>query len=32
VRHVYVSNLPMPTAVQTFTRMESRVQEMLVIS
>src|SRR4030095_4669925 len=24
VRHVYVSNLPMPTAMQTFTRMESR--------
>jgi 5,10-methylenetetrahydrofolate reductase len=32
VKHVYVSNLPMPTAVQTFTRMESRVQEMLVVS
>ena len=32
VKHVYVSNLPMPTAVQTFTRMESRVQEMLMVS
>src|SRR5262245_4795306 len=32
VKHIYVSNLPMPTAVQTFTRMESRVQEMLVVS
>ena len=32
VKHIYVSNLPMPTAVQTFTRMESRVQEMLMVS
>jgi len=32
VKQVYVSNLPMPTAVQTFTRMESRVQELLVVS
>jgi hypothetical protein len=32
VKNVYVSNLPMPTAVDTFTRVESRVEEMLVIS
>ena len=32
VRNVYVSNLPMPTATQTFTRIESRVDEMLVVS
>src|SRR5436190_800056 len=32
VKNVYVSNLPMPTAVDTFSRVESRVEEMLVIS
>src|SRR5262249_54803258 len=32
VKNVYVSNLPMSTAGQTFTRVESRVEEMLVIS
>jgi 5,10-methylenetetrahydrofolate reductase len=32
VRNVYVSNLPMPNAAQTFTRIESRVEEMLVVS
>jgi 5,10-methylenetetrahydrofolate reductase len=30
--NVYISNLPMPTATQTFSRIESRVEEMLVIS
>ena len=29
VKNVYVSNLPMPTAVETFNRIESRVEEML---
>jgi 5,10-methylenetetrahydrofolate reductase len=32
VKNIYVSNLPMPTAVRTFTRIESRVEEMLVVS
>jgi len=32
VRNVYISNLPMPTAAETFSRIESRVEEMLVIS
>jgi 5,10-methylenetetrahydrofolate reductase len=32
VKNIYISNLPMPTAVQTFSRIESRVEEMLVIS
>jgi len=32
VQNVYISNLPMATAVQTFSRIESRVEEMLVIS
>ncbi len=32
VRNVYISNLPMPTAAETFGRIESRVEEMLVIS
>jgi hypothetical protein len=32
VKNVYISNLPMATAVQTFGRIESRVDEMLVIS
>jgi len=32
VKNVYVSNLPMPTATETFSRIESRVEEMLVIS
>jgi len=32
VRNVYVSNLPMPTAAETFSRIESRVEEMLVVS
>jgi 5,10-methylenetetrahydrofolate reductase len=32
VKNVYVSNLPMPTATETFSRIESRVEEMLVVS
>jgi hypothetical protein len=32
IRNVYISNLPMATAAQTFGRIESRVEEMLVIS
>jgi 5,10-methylenetetrahydrofolate reductase len=32
VKNVYISNLPMATAAQTFGRIESRVEEMLVIS
>jgi 5,10-methylenetetrahydrofolate reductase len=32
IRNVYVSNLPMPTAAETFSRVESRVEEMLVVS
>src|SRR5215468_9518138 len=32
VRNVYISNLPLATAVPTFSRIESRVEEMLVIS
>jgi hypothetical protein len=32
VKNVYVSNLPMATAGQTFSRIESRVEEMLVVS
>jgi len=32
VKNVYVSNLPMPTAADTFSRIESLVDEMLVIS
>jgi len=32
VKNVYVSNLPMPTATETFGRIESRVEEMLVLS
>jgi hypothetical protein len=32
VKNVYVSNLPMPTAAETFSRIESRAEEMLVIS
>ena len=32
VKNVYVSNLPMPTATETFSRIETRVEEMLVIS
>ena len=32
VKNVYVSNLPMATAAVTFSRIESRVAEMLVIS
>lgn len=32
IKNVYISNLPMPTATQTFTRIESRVEEMLVVS
>jgi 5,10-methylenetetrahydrofolate reductase len=32
VKNVYVSNLPMPTAAETFSRIESRVEEMLVLS
>ena len=31
-KNVYVSNLPMPTASRTFSRIESRVEEMLVVS
>jgi 5,10-methylenetetrahydrofolate reductase len=32
VQNVYVSNLPMATAAETFSRIESRVEVMLVIS
>ena len=32
VKNVYVSNLPMSTAAETFGRIESRVEEMLVVS
>lgn len=32
VKNVYISNLPMATATQTFSRIESRVEQMLVIS
>ena len=32
VKNVYVSNLPMATATQTFSRIESRVEEMPVVS
>jgi 5,10-methylenetetrahydrofolate reductase len=32
VKNVYISNLPMASATQKFTRIESRVEEMLVIS
>jgi 5,10-methylenetetrahydrofolate reductase len=32
VKNVYVSNLPMPAAADTFSRIETRVEEMLVIS
>jgi 5,10-methylenetetrahydrofolate reductase len=32
VKNIYVSNLPMPTATQTFSRIESRAEELLVIS
>src|SRR5262245_42402501 len=31
VKNVYLSNLPMATATQTFSRIESRVDEMLVV-
>jgi 5,10-methylenetetrahydrofolate reductase len=32
VRNVYISNLPMPAAAETFSRIESRVAEMLMVS
>ncbi len=32
VKNVYISNLPMATATQTFSRIEARVEEMLVVS
>ncbi|HLH30095.1 MAG TPA: hypothetical protein VKY31_02755, partial [Terriglobia bacterium] len=32
VKNVYISNLPMATAARTFSQIESRVEEMLVIS
>jgi 5,10-methylenetetrahydrofolate reductase len=32
VKNVYISNLPMATATQVFSRIESRVDEMLVVS
>jgi 5,10-methylenetetrahydrofolate reductase len=32
VKNLYISNLPMSTAVETFTRIENRVEEMLVAS
>jgi 5,10-methylenetetrahydrofolate reductase len=32
VKNVYISNLPMDTATQRFSRIESRVEEMLVVS
>jgi 5,10-methylenetetrahydrofolate reductase len=31
-KNVYISNLPMATATQTFSRVEARVEEMLVVS
>jgi 5,10-methylenetetrahydrofolate reductase len=32
IRNIYISNLPMPSGVETFGRIENRVQEMLVVS
>jgi len=32
VKNIYVSNLPMPTATLTFSRIESRAEELLVVS
>jgi hypothetical protein len=32
IKNVYISNLPMPTAAETFSRIESRVEELLVVS
>jgi len=32
VKNVYISNLPMPAATQTFSRVEARVEQMLVVS
>jgi 5,10-methylenetetrahydrofolate reductase len=32
VKNLYISNLPMPSAVETFTKIENRVAEMLVAS
>ena len=32
VKNIYISNLPMSTATQTFGRVEARVEEMLVVS
>jgi hypothetical protein len=32
INNVYISNLPMPTAAETFSRIESRVEELLVVS
>jgi 5,10-methylenetetrahydrofolate reductase len=32
VKNLYISNLPMPAAVETFTKIENRVEEMLVAS
>jgi 5,10-methylenetetrahydrofolate reductase len=32
VKNVYISNLPMATAVETFSRIESKVEKMLVVS
>jgi 5,10-methylenetetrahydrofolate reductase len=32
IKNVYISNLPMATATQTFSRIEARVEEMLVVS
>jgi 5,10-methylenetetrahydrofolate reductase len=32
VKNVYISNLPMATAVETFSKIESRVEQMLVTS
>jgi hypothetical protein len=32
VKNIYVSNLPMATGAETFSRIESRVEEMLVVS
>jgi 5,10-methylenetetrahydrofolate reductase len=32
IKNVYISNLPMPKAAETFSRIESRVEEMLVVS
>jgi hypothetical protein len=32
IKNIYISNLPMPTASETFSRIEARLEEMPVIS